>query len=907
MALAYRSHFIFINRPLINSKGENTSATYGFTSALLKLIEDHKIEYIAVVFDVLDEGGTFRDEVYAEYKANRDPPPDELIENLPRIKEVVDAFDIPVFELGGVEADDVIGTLARRGEQEGADVVIVSPDKDFQQLLSERITIFRPAYRGEDFDPVTLESFRAKWGVEPAQFIDIQALWGDSTDNVPGVPGIGEKTAAKLIQEYGSVENLLEHADEVGGKRAREGLQQFADQARMSRELVAIKTDLDIDFDWKRLHNGNPSYSRIQKTFKALEFNTLWNRTQRILRLDSKGSPQQSLFGDDDTEESEVVELDRAELDFGLVPSIDKVERLVDRLRSTSEVGVSVILADEDNAVSTAIVGVAIGSGSHARYVAFPLPDGTPDARVLDALRPLLENEAQKVGHNLKPGLVALARVGIKVGGPLFDTMVAHYLCTPEQPHGIEAVARGMIGVTVTSTSELLGSGRTRRDIADVPASEMASAACEQAYTALQLLKPLREQLATDHLEEVANRIELPLIRVLAKVEINGIRVDTEILSEISDGMREQIDELERNIYAAADCEFNIGSPAQLAEILFDRLGLPVLSKTSTGKPSTKELVLSELASQHDLPALILDWRELSKLKSTYVDVLPTLVNPETGRIHTSYNQTVAATGRLSSQNPNLQNIPVRTARGREIRRAFVPEPGWSLLAADYVQIELRILASMSGDPGLRDAFEQGLDVHTSTAARMFGIEPDDVTRAQRNRAKEVNYGIPYGMSAFGLAQRLRTSRAEAQELIDGYRQSYRQVAGFLSRQADLVREKGYAETLLGRRRYVPDINARNSVQRAAAERIAFNMPMQGTQADMIKLAMIAIQTRIESEGLVSRMLLQVHDELVLESPPDELEVLSEIVRTEMIGAIPLEVPIEVGISHARNWLDAHQ
>jgi DNA polymerase-1 len=556
--------------------------------------------------------------------------------------------------------------------------------------------------------------------------------------------------------------------------------------------------------------------------------------------------------------------------------------------------------------MSAAIVGFAVSFSGYARYVPIPLPDGTANERVYDAMRRMLGSDVLKVGHNLKPALVTLGRIGIEVDGPIFDTMVAHYLCAPEQPHSIEAVVRGLLGLRVPSTRDLLGSGRTKREVADVAASDIGAVACGQAHAAVAMMELLRKQLAADHLDEVADRIELPLIRVLATVERTGVRVDTGILAEISGEMRVQIDELERNIYVAAGCEFNIGSPAQLAEILFERLGLPVLSKTSTGKASTKELVLSELAAQHELPALILDWRELSKLKNTYVDALPALVNPETGRIHTSYNQTVAATGRLSSQNPNLQNIPVRTARGREIRKAFVPEPGWLLLAADYVQIELRILASMSADPGLRAAFERGLDIHTATAARMFGIEPDEVNRTQRNRAKEVNYGIPYGMSAFGLAQRLRCSRAEAQELIDGYRQSYRQVAGFLARQVELVREKGYAETLLGRRRYIPDINARNSVQRAAAERIAFNMPMQGTQADMIKLAMIAIQARLDSEGLTARMLLQVHDELVFETPPDEVDGLSSIVRSEMTGALPLEVPVEVEISVAGNWLDAH-
>lgn len=916
MALAYRSHFIFISRPLVNSKGQNTSAAYGFTSALLKLIEDHKIEHIAVVFDVLDEGGTFRDELYDEYKANRDPAPEELIENLPRIKQVVEAFDIPVFELGGVEADDVIGTLARKAEEEDADVVIVSPDKDFQQLISDRITLFRPAYRGEDFDPITVDSFKSKWGVEPIQFIDIQALWGDSTDNVPGIPGIGEKTATKLIQEYGSIENLLEHAADVKGKRAREGLLEFPDQARLSKELVSIKTDLEVTLDWAELHQARPNAALIRQAFREFEFNTLLRRTERILGLNDAGAVQPSLFSTQGPagdipggdvgggSESATVELTDPDVQQDVVTSREKLAKLLEQVSGINRLAVSILLTDDANPMDAGVVGVALGNNAKQWYVPLPLMDGTATADVLETLRPLLESDVPKVGHDLKPGLVALRRAGVRLGGELYDTMIAHYLCAPEQPHDLARVAATEIGVRVPPLADLLGSGRAKKSIVDLAPGDIAGVVSAGVATAEQLADALSDRMKKDGVGDVAESMEFPLIRVLADVEQTGILVDTAVLSEISEDMRVQLGQLETEIFAAAGEEFNIGSPAQLGEVLFERLGLPVISKTSTGKASTKESVLQELAAQHELPALILDWRELSKLKSTYIDALPALVHPETGRIHTTYNQTATATGRLSSQNPNLQNIPVRTARGREIRRAFVAEDGYQLLAADYVQIELRILASMSGDRGLKEAFEQGVDIHTATAARMFGIEPDDVTRAQRSRAKEVNYGIPYGISAFGLSQRLRCSRAEGQELIDGYNKSYADVAGFLRKQVESVREKGYAETMLGRRRYIPDINARNRVQRAAAERIAFNMPIQGTQADMIKLAMIAIHKRLAS--LRSRMLLQVHDELVFEVAAGEEESLQELVRTEMINALPLDVPIEVELSIADNWLDAH-
>ncbi len=919
MALAYRSHFIFINRPLVNSKGENTSATYGFTSALLKLIEDHKIEHIAVVFDAVDEGGTFRDEMYEDYKANREPPPDELIDNIPRIKQVIEAFDIPVFEIAGVEADDVIGTLARKGEEDGADVVIVSPDKDFQQLLSERVTLFRPAYRGEEFDPITVERFREKWGVEPHQFIDIQALWGDSTDNVPGVPGIGEKTARVLIQEYGSVEELLKHAGDIKGKRAREGLLEYPEQARLSKELVSIKTDLDIDLDWAEVHQARPNAPLIRRAFEDLEFSTLLRRTERILGLQAKETGQGSLFSapvasSDAAPPSELKEVDRSDSEFVLVADVDRLDRLISEFKNVDKLFVDVLLTDADNPMEAAVVGCAVGrtlneNGSghvKAAYIPLPLPDGLESQEVLERMRPLLESEATKVGHNLKPMFVTLGRSGVHVSGEVFDTMVSHYLCAPEQPHAFEAVVAGTIGKKAATLEALTGKGRSRKALVDVPPAELADLLCERMLLLVELVERLSAKMKEDGLDDLSRNLEFPLVKLLGEIEQTGIRVDTSVLSEISESMRVQLGELEQQIFAAAEGEFNIGSPAQLGEVLFEQLGLPVISKTSTGKASTKESVLQELATQHALPALVLDWRELSKLKSTYVDALPALVNPETGRVHTSFNQTVAATGRLSSQHPNLQNIPIRTARGREIRRAFVAGRGMRLLSADYVQIELRILASMADDPGLKEAFASGRDIHTATAARMFGIEPDAVTRTQRSRAKEVNYGIPYGISAFGLAQRLRCPRAEAQELIDGYNRSYAKVAGFLARQVERVREIGFAETLMGRRRYIPEINARNRVQRAAAERIAFNMPIQGTQADMIKVAMLSIQEQVQNRSLDSRMLLQVHDELVFEVAAGEEDELQDIVKSRMIDALPLEVPVEVELSIADNWLDAH-
>jgi DNA polymerase-1 len=914
MALAYRAHFAFISRPLINSKGHNTSATYGFTGALLKLIEDHALDHVAVVFDVLGEGGTFRDALYAEYKAHRDPPPEELVANLPAIKELVLAMDIPVVEQEGVEADDVIGTLARRAEADGASVVIVSPDKDFQQLLSARISMYRPAYRGDSFDPVTLESFRERFGLEPVSFIDVLALMGDASDNVPGVPGIGEKTAVQLIQEYGSVENLLEHAADLPGKRAREGLFARADDARLSKQLVTIRTDLDVPLDWHDFRRARPDLARLRRIFADLEFNTLADRAVRLLGAvpaDPRG--QGDLFGSEPagsapevTADEDLARYDADAVRYETVRSEAGLRDLVDRLARVDPLSLDTETTSVD-AMWASLVGLSFAwADGEAAYVPTPLPDGTTTERVLELLRPVLQSHRPKVGQNLKYDLLVLRRHGIRVGGPVFDTMVAHYLVAPEEPHGLDALVRRYLAYHMIPISELIGTGKAQLSMRDVPLDLVAPYACEDADMALRLSVILRAELDAAGLRKVAEDIEFPLIDVLTDMEHAGIRIDPSVLESISGVLESELAELEQRIYEAAGGSFNIGSTQQLGTILFERLGLRVVSKTGTGKPSTREDVLQQLATEHELPGLILDWRELAKLKSTYVDSLSQLVHPETGRIHTSFNQTVAATGRLSSSNPNLQNIPVRTARGREIRRAFVPREGWSLLSADYAQIELRILASLSGDEAMQEAFRAGADIHTATAARVFSCPADEVTRDQRRKAKEVNYGIPYGVSSFGLAQRLRCSTGEAQALIDGYHASFPRVARFLADQVELARDRGYAETTLGRRRFVPDIGARNRNVRSAAERVAVNMPIQGTQADMIKIAMVRIHERIRKEGLQARMLLQVHDELVFEAPPPEMEALRTMAREEMESALPLGVPVEVGMDEGENWLDAH-
>ncbi len=926
MALAYRAHFIFISRPLINRKGFNTSATYGFVSALAKLVEDHGMDHMAVVFDVMEEGGTFRDELYDDYKAHRDPPPDELLANLPFIKEIVQALDIPVIEMGGVEADDVIGTLAVRAEKDGAEAVIVSPDKDFRQLLSGHISQFRPAYRGESFDIMNGDTFRKQYDLEPVQFIDLLALMGDSADNIPGVHGIGEKTALKLIQEYGSIENLLAHADEVKGKRAREGLQQHADNAILSKKLATIRTDLDISETWDDFVVRHPDLDRVRDIFKELEFERLQDRVARVFaRLDHsegrqvpKQGPQVPKQGPQAPENTpgrasapepgpmEPGRLDLEQVSYRTVAHLDALSALIRELEEADEWAMDTETTSIDPTLAS-LVGVSFSTAeSKAWYVPTPMPDGTPTDTVLAQLQPALNSGARKVGQNIKYDLVVLARHGVHVRGPFFDTMIAHYLCAPEEPHGMDHLAQTLLSYTPVPISELIGSGKDQLSMRDVPVAKVSPYACEDADVTFRLKPVLDGMLAKDGLTDMAGGMEFPLLPVLVAMEVRGVKVDLDELARLSTALSADIKRLQSGIHELAGREFNIGSPAQIGTILFEELGLPVLEKTGTGKPSTRESVLQQLATEHELPARILDWRELSKLKSTYVDALPSMVHPETGRIHTTYSQTTAATGRLASSRPNLQNIPIRTERGRAVRRAFVAEEGYVLLSADYSQIELRILASLSNDEELCRAFTSGEDVHTATAALVFKVALGEVTPDMRRRAKEVNYGIPYGISAFGLAQRLRCPVPEASELIDTYKRTYPGVARYLHDQVEVARDRGYAETAFGRRRYIPDIKARNHNVRSFAERVAVNMPIQGTQADMIKLAMIALHERLLSYGGTARLLMQVHDELVLEVPEADVDVVKTMVRDAMTSAMTLSIPVEVEMNTGSNWLEAH-
>ncbi len=906
MSLAYRAHYIFISRPLINSKGQNTSAAYGFTNSLLKLIDDHSIEHAAVVFDEGEED-TFRKEIYEDYKANRDPPPEELLENLPYIKKIVRAMDIPVLEMPKVEADDVIGTLARQAEEDGAEVVIVSPDKDFKQLLSEQISIYKPAKGDQDFEILTDETFREEYELDPVQFIDMLALWGDSSDNVPGVPNIGEKTSMKYLKQYYDVEEVIENADEIGGKRG-ENLKEYAEEARMSKRLVRIRTDLDVGMEWYQLRRANPDERTLRALFRELEFDSMIDR----LDLDGEGETDEESTEDPAIEfdfgpYEEVQEFDADEVDYDFVQNQEQLDELAAELDERSRYAFDAETTSTDPMYAS-LVGLSFSwAAEQAVYVPTPLPDGTGTEEVLDVLGPLLERDTTKVGHNLKYDLLVLRRHGVEVGGSLVDTMVAHYLLTPEENHNLDDVARSVLNYKMVPISDLIGDGGDERSMRDVAVEEAAPYACEDADVALRLADALEERLEEDELLGIAEDMEFPLVRVLAEMEYLGIRVDTDVLDEISSRLEEELSDIEEKIYELAGQEFNINSTQQLGTILFEKLDLPVVSKTPTGKPSTKESVLQELSTEHDIPGLVLDWRSTYKIKSTYLDALGELVHPETGRIHTSFNQTRTSTGRLSSSDPNLQNIPIRTEVGREIRRAFVPKDGWKLMAADYAQIELRILASMSGDEAMQTTFREGGDIHTDAAARVYGLDPDEVTPDQRRKAKEVNYGIPYGISPWGLAQRLRMPVDDAQELIKQYQKSYSGVSRLLNDLVEEARENGYAQTLLGRRRYLPNIDSSNGNERSAAERVAVNMPIQGTQADMIKIAMNRIHERLSGEDWATRMLLQVHDELVFELPSEEVDAAQSMIEEEMQDALPLDdVPVVVDIDVGDDWLDAH-
>ena len=902
-ALIYRSFFAFLNRPLTNARGENTSAPFGFANFLYGIRDEHQPDYIAVVFD---SGRSHRTELYPEYKATREKMPQELRESLPRIRELVEAFGDRVVAVEGWEADDVIGTLAARAVEAGLEAVIVSGDKDFFQLVRPGVHLLNPGRGGPHgvaANWVDERNAGEKFGVDPGRVVDYLALVGDSSDNVPGAPGIGPKTALKLLEAYGTVEEILEHAEEVKAKRPRESLLANRAQVLLSKDLVTIRTDVEVGTDMNELRVSEPDNERLRALYVDLEFRTLIERLDRESgAAAAKGAPPVA--------------------EYVLVGEADQVAEVARACREAGTMAVAV-LNETLQPVRGRVAGISVAAGpdsvcylplSHGGSVALELGDATAgrspnlpglDSDALEPLRAILADPSiTKVGHDLKRSLIACRRAGVELAGPLRDVMVASYVLDPgRRRQDLGALATDFLGRDATAVASVVGTGKKRRAFADVPAAEALPFACEQAELPLRLWGPFAEKLAAQGMEELFDELETPLIPVLAGMEMNGVGIDAAFFAEMSRRLVRDLRLIREDIHRVAGTEFNINSTPQLREVLFDRLDLPVIKRTKTG-PSTDSTVLEELAMRgHELPRLMMDYRQLEKLRNTYVDALPALVNPETRRIHTTFNQTVAATGRLSSSDPNLQNIPIRTEVGREIRHGFVAAPGTLLVAADYSQIELRILAHFSGDDVFVRAFREGKDVHRETAAVIFGVPVGEVTGGMRDQAKTVNFATLYGQGPFSLARQLGIPMEEAKRFISQYFERFAGVRRFLDEQVAQAKEQGYVETLLGRRRFVPELRARAWNVRQFGERVAQNTPIQGTAADLIKVAMIRLGKVLDGVDGV-RMLLQVHDELVFEMEEGRVDEVTETVVEVMESAVELNVPLRVDTGAGRTWYD---
>ena len=934
-ALIYRAFFAMNKNPRMTSKGLNTSAVMGFLNSLYEILQKEKPTHIGVAFDVA--GTAQRQAEYSEYKANREKMPDDLRESIPYIIRLIEAFNIPVYGVEGYEADDIIGTLAKKAEQQGVITYMMTPDKDFGQLVTDKILLYKPAKFGEPAQVWGPKEVCERYGIqEPKQLIDILGLWGDAADNIPGIPGIGEKTAAQLVQKYGSVENLIAHADELKGKQ-KENVINFAEQGLMSKALATINLEVPVEFNEEELKAKEPNVPALMALFEELEFRTFAKRFLEeykkthtdeasldcfVPRNDERTTRSQTpdlfsnanqfdLFHQGDNGLLEFTEKDSAKTvkhDYNLVETEEKIKALVELLSKQKQFIFDTETTNID-IYSAELVGLSFSIKAHEAWY-LPMPDDREECqRKLELLRPLFEDESiLKIGQNLKYDISMLAQYGISVKGPMFDTMLAHYLLEPEQRHNMDYLAEVYLNYLTIPIEDLIGKGRQQKTMREVPIELVKEYAAEDADITLQLYEKLLPLLKENGVEKLFYEIEMPLVPVLSRMEANGVKIDTENLQQISEEFGREIHKIEEEIYELAGTPFNIASPKQLGEILFEKLKIDEKAKkTKTGQYATGEDVLQKLLHKHPIIQKILDYRSFTKLKSTYLDALPALVNPKDGLIHTSYNQAVTATGRLSSNNPNLQNIPVRTEKGREIRRAFVPRSHeYTLLAADYSQIELRIIAHLSQDPAMVNDFNLGHDIHAATAAKVFHVPMDLVTKEQRSRAKAVNFGIIYGMSAFGLAERMELSRSEAADIIKKYFEEYAGIKEYMNRSIALARERGYAETILGRRRYLRDINGSNSVVRGFAERNAINAPIQGSSADMIKIAMIGIHQELERLKMQSKMILQVHDELVFDAHLDELDTLKSIVNDKMVNALPLSVPVVVEMNTGTNWLEAH-
>ena len=938
-ALIYRAYYALIKNPRINSKGFNTSAVLGFVNTLEDVLKKENPTHIGVAFD--PSGPTFRHEAFEQYKTQREETPEVIRLSVPIIKDIIRAYRIPILEVPGFEADDVIGTLATEAGKQGITTYMMTPDKDYGQLVGENVFMYRPKYGDKEFEVMGAEEVKAKFNIEsPLQIIDMLGLMGDSSDNIPGCPGVGEKTAQKLIAQFGSIENLLSHSNELKGA-LKTKVETNKEMIAFSKFLATIKTDVPIDLNMEDLKRETPDEEALRKIFEEMEFRTL---IERVLGRDKKapmvenvatpntdgqlslfGEPapassttkatsQGNLFAEFMDEGSSVAEfsnlasLESIDYDYQLIDTEEKRYEFLQIIKTKEIFSLDTETTDVDP-MKAELVGMSF---SYAENQAFyvPIPANREDAqKIVNEFKEVLENEKTiKVGQNIKYDMLVLANYGIDVKGPMFDTMIAHYVLQPELRHNMDYLAEIYLHYRTIPIEDLIGSkGKNQKNMRDLPPSAVYKYACEDADVTLKLKGALEKELQDSGAMSLFYDIEMPLVPVLAYMEKNGVRVDTDALKETSQHFTLRMNQIEQEIYALAGMEFNVSSPKQVGEVLFDKMKIMnKAKKTKTGQYVTSEEVLEGLRGKHDIVGKILDYRGLKKLLSTYIDALPLLINPRTGKIHTSFNQTVTATGRLSSSNPNLQNIPIRNEDGKEIRKAFIPEEGCEFFSADYSQIELRIMAHLSGDGNMIEAFNEGDDIHAATAAKVYKIGMDEVTREQRSKAKTANFGIIYGISVFGLAERMNVPRSEAKELIDGYFETYPQVKEYMDQSIAVAREKGYIETIFGRKRFLPDINSHNAVVRGYAERNAINAPIQGSAADIIKVAMVRIYQRFKDENIRSTMILQVHDELNFSVYPDEREKVQQIVIEEMEKAYAMQVPLRADCGWGKNWLEAH-
>ena len=911
-ALIYRAYYAFIKNPRINSKGVNTSAIMGFCNTLHEVISKEKPTYLAVAFD--PHGLTFRSEAFPEYKAQREKTPEDILISVPIIQRILTAMHIPILIQDGYEADDIIGTLAFQLKDKKIETYMLTPDKDYGQLVGKNVRIYRPRHGG-GYEILGEEEIKSKYGIDnPLQVIDLLALMGDSADNFPGCPGVGEKTAVKLIAQFGNVENLIANTEQLKGA-LKTKVEEHVDDITMSKFLATIKTDVPIQLDLEKMRMKDPDDQQLKKIFAELEFKSLAEKfIKQPVKNVKKGVVQLDLFGDFQDNDQEIEKNESFESlktikhDYQLIENKEDIKKLCDFLFT------NVFLSLDTETTSTMpmeaeLVGVSFSiKENQAFYV--PIPEKREEAQeIIEILRPLYENpKSLKIGQNIKYDLQVLANYGIEVQGPLWDTMVAHYLIQPELRHNMDFLAEAYLNYKTIHIDELIGpKGKAQKSMRDLEPEKVYEYAAEDADVTLKLKNVLLPKLKEVGVEELFYDIEMPLVRVLATMERNGVRIDTASLAETSRAFTQRMNDIEQRIFELAGEHFNIASPKQVGDILFGKLKIiEKPKKTKTGQYVTSEEILQTLKGKHEIVEKILAHRGLKKLLGTYIDTLPTLINPKTGHIHTSFNQTVTATGRLSSSDPNLQNIPVRGEDGKEIRKAFIPEEGCLFFSADYSQIELRVMAHLSGDENMIDAFNKGYDIHAATAANIYKENIEQVTSDQRRKAKRANFGIIYGITVFGLAERLEIERSEARQLIEGYFQTFPKVKDYMAKAKETAREKGYVETFFKRRRYLPDINSRNATVRGFAERNAINAPIQGSAADIIKVAMIRIHQRFKEEQLKSKMILQVHDELNFSVLPEEKERVEQIVLQEMQNAYPLKVPLIADAGWGSNWLEAH-